>query len=363
MRQLGFSELEDLSVGAALLGTGGGGDPYVGKLMAQQAVARYGPVPLLDPADLADDDLVIPVAMMGAPTVTVEKIPGDEAVQAFRTLEGLLGRKARAVLAIEAGGINSTIPVTVAARLGLPLVDADGMGRAFPELQMVTFTIFGIGATPMAIADEKGNALTLSCIDNQWTERFARSVCVDMGCTAMIALYPLTGRQILAAAIQGTMSACCRIGAALRTARQLGQHPVDAAVAATGAFHLFTGKVVDVARRTARGFARGIATLEGVGAYAGQTCTVDFQNEYLVARTGNGQVLCSVPDLIAMLDADTGEPVTTEALRYGFRVEVLGIPCDRRWRLPGGLELVGPHYFGYDFEYIPVEARVTKTVK
>ena len=35
------------------------------------------------------------------------------------------------------------------------------MGRAFPELQMVTFTIGGMSATPMALTDEKGNSVHL----------------------------------------------------------------------------------------------------------------------------------------------------------------------------------------------------------
>lgn len=49
---------------------------------------------------------------------------------------------------IEAGGVNSMLPIAAAARLGLPLVDCDGMGRAFPELQMVTFTIGGLKRRP-----------------------------------------------------------------------------------------------------------------------------------------------------------------------------------------------------------------------
>ena len=53
-------------------------------------------------------------------------------------------RKIDALMPIEAGGVNSMLPFAAAARLGLPLVDADGMGRAFPELQMVTFTIGGV---------------------------------------------------------------------------------------------------------------------------------------------------------------------------------------------------------------------------
>jgi DUF917 family protein len=58
-----------------------------------------------------------------------------------------------------------------------------------------------------------------------------------------------------------------------------------------------------------------------------------------------------------MLDSEKGEPITTEGLRYGFRVVVLGIPCDAKWRSEAGLKLVGPRYFGYDIDYVPVEQR------
>jgi hypothetical protein len=66
----------------------------------------------------------------------------------------------------------------------------------------------------------------------------------------------------------------------------------------------------------------------------------------------------SAPDLICVFDVESGEPVTTEALRYGYRVEVIGIPCDPRFRSPEGLKLVGARYFGYDFDFIPVEERL-----
>ena len=99
-------------------------------------------------------------------------------------------------MSCEAGGLNSTTPFIVAAELGIPLVDADMMGRAFPELQMCTPTLYGVTATPMAIADEKGNSAILNTIGNKWTETFARTLTIDMGCSAMIALYPMTGKQV-----------------------------------------------------------------------------------------------------------------------------------------------------------------------
>src|SRR5438874_158935 len=158
MRTIRAEQVEDIALGAAVLGTGGGGDPYIGKLMAVQAVRKYGPVDLVTLDEIGDDDVAAPVAMMGAPTVMVEKMPGgEETIQAFQALQSYLGKPIKYTYSIEAGGLNSTIPITLAARLRIPLIDIDGMGRAFPEIQMVTHNLYGITATPFTMADEKGN--------------------------------------------------------------------------------------------------------------------------------------------------------------------------------------------------------------
>jgi uncharacterized protein len=357
MRMLAEQNIEDLALGAAVLGTGGGGDPYIGRLLAIAAIRKYGPVKMLTLDEIGDDDLVVPAAMMGAPTVMVEKIPnGREIVAAFKALADYLGRPITAVMSIEAGGLNSIMPVSVAAEMGLPLVDCDGMGRAFPEIQMVTHTIFGVSATPMAMADEKGNSALINTIDNRWTERLSRSITVDMGGSALIALYAATGKQLKDLAVRGTMTYAEEIGKTVRRARQEETNPVDAVCRITDGFLTFKGKVVDLKRRTIGGFARGEAVLEGIDEFSWSEMAIKFQNEHLVAMR-DGQYLVTVPDLIAVLDVDTGEPITTEGLRYGFRVAVIGMPCDARWRTPKGLELVGPRYFGYDTDYTPVEQR------
>jgi DUF917 family protein len=228
------------------------------------------------------------------------------------------------------------------------------MGRAFPEIQMVTPTLYGIAATPMAIADEKGNASIINTMDNHWTERLARTICIEMGTTAMIACYPMTGRQVKESMVVGTLTRAERIGQTIRRARQQHDNPIEAVREVIGGFELFRGKVADVQRRTETGFARGEATFQGTDGWDGSELTLRFQNEHLLA-VRDGNVVASVPDLITVLDAETGEPVTTEGLRYGFRVVVLGIPCDPKWRTVDGLALVGPRYFKYDIQYVPVE--------
>ncbi|UXW84976.1 DUF917 domain-containing protein [Microbacterium azadirachtae] len=342
--QIDTAQVEDLARGAALFGTGGGGDPYIGSLLARQALAD-GPVAVLDLSELPDDAHVLFVAMMGAPTVMVEKLPSlDEVVEPVRALGAHLGRPVTHIACAEVGGVNSTIPVAAAAALGLPLIDADGMGRAFPELQMVLPTLIGVTASPLALSDEKGNVAVLQTIDNSWTERIARVATVEMGCSTMIAGFSMTGAQARAGLVGGSLSRCITVGRAIADAREGKTDPVTAAVALLDGRELFDGKVVDVQRATTTGFARGRARIEGEG---GTVLTLQFQNEHLVAEA-DGRILATTPDLIMVVEGETGEPVTTEGLRYGQRVRVLAAPADERWHSPEALAMVGPGYFGYD---------------
>ncbi|QUH02139.1 DUF917 domain-containing protein [Saccharopolyspora erythraea] len=354
MREITPDVLGDIALGAAILGTGGGGDPHIGRLLAEESLREYGPVRLTPLDELPPDAAVLPVALMGAPTVMVEKLPSIEEIGlAARTLADYLGRELTHIACAEAGGVNSLIPVAAAAQLGLPLVDADGMGRAFPEIQMTLPTLYDVRATPMAIADEKGNRAVLDTVDNRWAERLARSATVDMGCSASISSYAMTGQQAREALVPGTLSLCAELGRLVRDARAEHTDPVDAVVSRLTGRRLFTGKVVDVSRRTVTGFARGDARLAGTDAHSGTELLLRFQNEHLVAER-DGTVLVSVPDLICVLENDSGEAVTTESLRYGQRVAVIAAPADPRWHSPAGLEVAGPRYFGYDID--PVRA-------
>jgi DUF917 family protein len=254
---------------------------------------------------------------------------------------------------MEAGGVNSTVPMIAADELGLPLIDGDGMGRAFPELQMVLPTLYGVEATPMSIVDEKGNRGVFDTTDNRWAERLARTVTVEMGCSAIVSLYAMTGAQTKASFVPDTLSTCLSIGRAIEAARTAHEDPVAAVCARLGAVRQFTGKVVDVLRRTTTGFARGEARLEGTHDDTGHSFTLHFQNEHLMAERDDEAVV-TTPDLIIVLDHDTGEPITTEALRFGHRVSVIAAPADERWHSEGGIALAGPRYFGYDLDPVPV---------
>ncbi|MEZ5666821.1 MAG: DUF917 domain-containing protein [Alphaproteobacteria bacterium] len=354
--------LHDFARGAAFLGTGGGGDPYVGRLILQQQLAGGKTVTLIDPNDLDDDALVIPVANMGAPTVLVERFPsGPSAVAAVRKAEELLGEKAVAVMPIEAGGVNATLPCVVGSLMGLPVVDADGMGRAFPELQMTTFGIYGIPGSPVVIKDEHDNEVVVNAVDNETAEWLARVVCIRMGGKAEITLYPMRGRDAKAKSVHHTISLALEIGRAIGAARAAHADPFAALqtffAQAAPPRHcrvLFDGKIVDLLRETTRGFAIGRLVLQALDG-SDTRMEVVFQNEYLHARIG-ARTLAMAPDLICVLDRETAEPITADGLKYGQRVKVVGVSVPPVMRTPEALAVWGPRIFGLDMDYVPLEA-------
>jgi DUF917 family protein len=358
--KLNSEQLRDLAVGAAFLGTGGGGNPYVGRLMVQQCLDEGLTVEIIDPKELKDDALVIPTAMMGAPTVLVEKIPsGDEAISSLRRLERHLGRTAHATMPIEIGGINSTIPLVVGARMGLPIVDADGMGRAFPFLEMETFGVYGISGSPLAISDEYGDGAIINAVDNRQMEWLARAVAIRMGGSAYIAEYAMSGADVKRTAVPNTMTLAIRIGEVLRKARAEHRNAFDALLGFLPSTLyrygklIFSGKMIDVQRETKNGFSIGRARIEGVAPFS-SVMEIEIQNENLVARV-DGKVRAIVPDLICIMNTETAEPITSEELRYGQRVTVLAVSVPEIMRSPEALDVFGPACFGLKEPFTPIE--------
>lgn len=352
MIEIGDREIDWLTLGAAVFGAGGGGDPLMGALMAKQAIKEYGPVQMVDIESLDDDDLILPAAMVGAPTVMVEKfLSGDEGERIRQRVEAELGRKVAALSSGELGGINGVIPLTWAARCGLPLVDLDLMGRAFPELQMTTAAVAGIGINPVVITDERGNVVSFTTVTPKWSETLVRTVVGAMGGEASMCLYPMTVREAKYGAVLNSMSRALEVG---RILHEADDDPVAALCEAVEGFSLVVGKVVDVDRQTTEGFAKGSATIEGTGPDSGRLLRMEFQNENALIIE-DGRVLASVPDIITAVDVHTARPIVTEQLRYGHRVSIIALPCSPVWRTEEALAVAGPRAFSYEIDYRPVE--------
>ena len=231
------------------------------------------------------------------------------------------------------------------------------MGRAFPEVQMTTFFIYGQDPSPAAIADDKGNVVVVNkVVDMFWLERFACHIEVDTGAGAGFATSAMRGGFVKKVAVPGTVSQALGIGRALLDARARRRNVVDRLIGETGATLLFTGKVADVRRALKEGFAIGEARLTGIGDHAGCEARIAIQNENL-ALWVDGVARAMVPDLIMNLERDTGEPITTEILRYGQQLAVIGIPAHALLKTPRALAIVGPKALGYpELNFAPLQS-------
>lgn len=348
-------DIDAIAIGAAVLGTGGGGDPHVGALHAKRAIREHGPVRVISVQDLDDEGIVAPVGMIGAPSVSIEKIAAaEELATAIDLLERGTGQRVAAIMPIEIGGGNSLIPIAAAAERGLPIVDGDAMGRAFPEAQMVTYHLAGYGPGSTVLVDAQGNAVLSHPVNGAWSERLARVLSFEMGGSATMIDYAYPGSVVRDVAIPGTLSTARRIGQLLLGSELRDEERIGRMLGELGGTRLFDGKVTEIERAVSGGFTRGRAVLAGTGADRGAGFELDFQNEMLLARR-DGALAAVTPDLIAVLDQSTGRPITTETLRYGARVTVVAFPCHPQWRTDIGLATAGPQYFGYDVAYEPIE--------
>jgi DUF917 family protein len=260
-REILPDELEPLAIGAWILGAGGGGSPYHSFLNIRELYEQGRRVMLMDPSALNDDDLVAVVSNMGAPLVGQERLCDPAiAVKPVRAMEAHLGRAFRAVMSLEIGGGNAIQPLLVAALTDLPVVDADTMGRAYPEAQMTSFAIGGLRPYPLTLSDIRDNEVIVSRAASwKWMERISRQVCTEVGSIAATCKAPRTGKEVKEWGILHTVTKAIALGGAVPDARRRHADPVAAVLELERGRLLFRGRVADVDRRTTEGFLRGSA--------------------------------------------------------------------------------------------------------
>jgi DUF917 family protein len=352
MRELTLDDIETLAIGAWILGTGGGGSPYLGLLNMRRLYAEGHRVSLLSPLALADEDWVAVVSNMGAPLIGQERLADSHNIaRAVEIQEALLGAGFRAVMPLEIGGGNAMQPLMAAAHHGLPVVDADTMGRAYPEAQMTSVAVGELRPYPCVLYDPRGIEAVVTKVPSwRWMERVSRKICVELGSIASTCKAPRTGREVKDWGIHFTVSKAIGIGLRVREAQRHHDDPIAAVLDEGKGKLLFRGKVVDVVRRTTEGYLRGRVTIEGLDDDRGSRLEIAFQNEWVVAWRDQAPLAMS-PDLICVLDTISGEAFGTETIGYGRRVSAIALPAPPVFLTPKGLEHVGPRAFGYDLNF------------
>ena len=357
LREITADDIESLAVGAWVLGTGGGGSPYLGLLNMRQLYKEGLRVQLMPPDELADDDWVAAVSNMGAPLVGQERLTDSRTIaRAVALMEQHTGHRFRGIMALEIGGGNGIQPLMAAAHLKRPVVDADMMGRAYPEAQMTSVAVGDLQPWPLTTVDVRGLESVVEKVPTwKWMERVSRKICVEYGSIASTCKAPRTGTEVKRWGIAGTTTKAIKIGAAVREAQRKHGDPIAAILAVEPGKVLYRGKVVDVERRATEGFLRGRTRFDGVDDWRGSVMELAFQNEWIVAWH-DGVPIATSPELICVLDSVSGEAVGTETIRYGQRVTVIALPPPEVFLSEKGLQHVGPRAFGYDIDFKSVFA-------
>jgi DUF917 family protein len=327
---LGKTNMDDLARGCALLGSGGGGDVELSLLMARRYIAKYGPVRVIAPSELPDDALVMPCGMVGAPALAAERLwNGAEGARLVDAVQRLRGARVAALMPYSIGGANGVLPVAWAAQTGLPLLDADGMGRAFWDLHQQAMELAGIPPGPVVLTEGSGDLVVLHPKDGAGMERLARGVAAHLGGVCAAALYCMTGAQARRAAIDGSISRALLLG-------RTGAPPATV---------LLEGRIIDIERYVQAGRIMGSAIVQGIGVDTRRRLRLELRSE-LVLAVEDGEIRASVPDLIAALSAASGVAIDAERLRHGQRVAVVTCPAPAVWRSEAGHALAGPAVFG-----------------
>ncbi len=295
-------------------------------------------MPLVDAEELDPDGLVLAPLTAGAPHTVIEKVHGDREAPSLRAaLESHAGRPCVGVLPMQLGPVNALMPLIVAAQLGLPCLDVDGMRRTFPKLEMTLFALAGVPISPVILVDAVGSLAVVSAADDDMASSLFRSCLPSMGLVAMCSAYLLDVRQCALIGSKKALTRCAELGAALRAVRPGAAENYRAFLDVCGGRIVFSGVVLEVVQYLDEGFAKGTLSL----ADGDRSMRIDFQGENLVA-TEDGVPLVTVPDLINLIDIDTGGIERSVDVVVGQHVHVIASPVDPRWHTAEGHARVGP---------------------
>ncbi len=352
----------DLWQGTRILGCGGGGSPEEGLEAIRRTYDDEGKAFVLTTAgELNGNAMIVTVGWVGG-GVSEEELRqvdpfhrrADAVLCAIEALEAHLGRRFEAYMPCEPGAGNSFVPFRAAAQNGAVAVDLDTAGRAKPEVVNSTTSVFGVPLTPLAVASEFGDVLLMTeAVDERRVEMLCRYIARASGGLCAVARCPIPAAESRGKLISGTLSRCLAAGRAIR----ISSDPVGELARALNAERLFDGTVEAYTRKEEGGFMWGEIDLTGRSADSGHAYRIYYKNENLIGWR-DGRLDATTPDLLAMVDADTGEGVynwADESLRVGRGVVILRAPADPLWLNERGLELFGPRHFGFDVDYLPAQ--------
>lgn len=365
MKKLNRQDLHDILLGAAIVGTGGGGSLTEGIKLVDKALEEGHEFLLAEIDEIPDD------ALIGTPygcgsigplseeqQKALERLPKLDLtpeVEAVKGLEKYLGKSFYGVVATELGGGNTAAALNVAARINKPLIDADPAGRSVPCLQHSTYYLKDLPITPMCIADRFGDTMILAqAASDERAEALARAAAVASFNHVGVVDHPAEWGVLKDALLKNTITMCLEIGRTARECREMDKNFAYDIAEKFGGYVVFEGTVTKTQWEDTDGFTFGNTFIKGEGKYQGSEMRIWFQNENIISWI-NGEIFATVPDSINIVNVDENMPLLNPYAKVGMKVTVFVLKSFEEWRSPKGLEVFGPKFFGYDIPYRKIE--------
>ncbi|MEM3490298.1 MAG: DUF917 domain-containing protein [Nitrososphaerota archaeon] len=366
-------QVEDLARGTTFYGTGGGGEPTQGIKALLSEIEQGKEISLIDVQELNDNDLVACPFLMGSiAPLTEEKLKEMKffglskkdfnyktmMARAIEELSYYTGKAIKAIVPIELGGANTAAAIAAASSLNLKILDGDFAGRAIPEIPQTTPFLNDKTLCPISSVDEYGNTCIIKhAINVLVAERIGKYLSAAAFGVAAQCGFLMSGKDAKETVISKTVSECLEVGKFIRECRESGQNLLELLVKKVNGWLLFKGVVTAKETEDKDGYYWGIHTIHGLDGFSGQTFKIWFKNENHVSWK-NDEPFVTSPDLIIVVDMNTGEPITNTNLKINDRVGVIGIKAREIFRTEKGLDILGPKHFGFDFSYKPIETLV-----
>ena len=354
MKTLDKNQIMNLAYGASFLSTGGGGTRSAGLNLIEPDIESGIRFQLASFNELEEDDIVVSPYYVGAVgQSSTSHGTADTAHGATRLLRDYIGCKLGGIIAAELGGFATLGALHVAGLEGIPLVDADAAGRAAPDLQCSMFYVSGLSMTPFSVFTQQKDQLIVKEISSDaQAELVVRGIASVIGSSVGICDHPGRVREIKRASISNTISKSIDIG-------KIVQKGSIEDLLEFGSIHkLFRGVLKSSKHEIKEGFTYGNYVLEGTEEFVGKRMKVWFKNENLMSWVDD-KVYVTSPDLITITSLDlvpTSNPIREDGGEYF----VFGLPSDSKWRNLKGLEVMSPRFFGFDYDYKPIEKVIGK---
>jgi len=364
-------EIQDFARGCTFMGTGGGGDPRDGIAWLKATRDEGKEIAWVNHTEIQDDVWTVCPFLMGSIAPLTEETKKKmqrfgltkdayKSIQAesVRLLEEYMDVKVGAIVAIELGGSNTAGAVAAASRLGIPAVDGDYTGRAIPEIPQTTPYLNDLPLWPISSVDKYGNlAVIKESTGYEMAERIGKFIAAASFSLVAQAGFLFKGSDMKRVVIPGTLTKCLKIGRSIRELREAGRDPVREIIKALDGWLLFEGEVSKKECEDKEGYYWGTHTITGQDDFKQAEFKIWFKNENHVSWL-NGKPYVTSPDMLVVVNRETGEPLANFDIAEGQHVAVIGLRAVGQFRSRKGIDILGPRHFGYEIDYTPIETLV-----